>query len=154
MLNDRDDDHPRRWRVALYADEIQRPGLEGFAARVQSGLAGWDLRAPGVLAAALEGLGLRVRPLPGPPRAAIQAIAADLASGELDALIVLRDAFAAGAAAAEATLLLRLADLHQVATATNLATAECLVRGLAPRSRGLETGRMAAAGLRPMPLPR
>jgi methylglyoxal synthase len=154
MLNDRDDDHPRRWRVALYADENQRPGLEGFVARVRTGMAGWDFRAPGLLAAALEGLGLRVRILPGPPRAAIQAIATDLAGGELDALIVLRDPFAAGAAAAEASLLLRLADLHQVATATNLATAECLVRGLAPRSRVLESGRMVAAGLRPVPLPR
>lgn len=153
MLSDHDDDQPRRWRVALHADEGHRPALEGFAARHRAGLAGWDLRAAGPLAAALQRLGLRVRPLPAAPGAAGRAIAADVAAGELDALILFRDPFAAAGPAQDGGLLLRLADLHNVASATNLASAECLVRGLAPRALASRTVGPGPTGDRERPGP-
>jgi methylglyoxal synthase len=55
-----------------------------------------------------------------------------MAAGEIDVLIFLRDLLTPRSAEPDAAPLLRAADLHSVAVATNLSTAECLVRALAP----------------------
>ena len=55
-----------------------------------------------------------------------------MASGEIDALIFLRDPLTAGPHEPDVTALLRVADVHNVAVATNLAGAECLVRAFSP----------------------
>jgi len=57
---------------------------------------------------------------------------AEIASGEIDALIFLRDPLTAQPHEPDITALLRVADVHNIAVATNLASAGCLVRALAP----------------------
>jgi methylglyoxal synthase len=50
----------------------------------------------------------------------------------IDALIFLRDPLTAQPHEPDIAALLRVADVHNVALATNLASAECLVRALMP----------------------
>ena len=59
-------------------------------------------------------------------------VGAEMAAGEIDALIFLRDPLTAQPHEPDVSALLRVADVHNVALATNLASAECLVRALSP----------------------
>ena len=127
-----DDWRPQRWRVALIAHDSRKATLAAFAARHREALAGWDLLATAGTGEALRAAtGLKVRTvLPG-PRGGDTQIGAEIATGEIDALVFLRDPDATSHEP-DPVPLLRLADIHNVATATNLASAECLLRALAP----------------------
>ena len=57
---------------------------------------------------------------------------ARLVAGEIDALIVLLSPPRRPAGDPDVMLLLHAADIHNIPVATNLATAYCLVMGLAP----------------------
>jgi len=59
-----------------------------------------------------------------------QQVSARIAYNEIDLLILFRDPMAAGPQDKDAELL-RLCDLHNVPVATNIATAEVLIHGLA-----------------------
>jgi methylglyoxal synthase len=67
-------------------------------------------------------------------------IGAEIATGEIDALIVLQDPLTAKPREPDVAPLVRLADLRNVPVATNLATAECLVWALAPEVLLVERG--------------
>ena len=96
----------------------RRPCWPSFSARVLEPLA--------------RTAGLRIRTvLPGPQGGDVQ-IGAEVAAGEIDALIFLRDPLTAKPHEPDIAALLRVADVHNVALATNLASAECLVRALTP----------------------
>jgi methylglyoxal synthase len=101
----------------------------------------WELLATASTGEALrESTGLRIRTvLPGPRGGDVQ-IGAEIAAGEVDALIFLRDPLTAQPHEPDIAALLRVADVHNVALATNLASAECLVRALTPE------GALAARG--------
>jgi methylglyoxal synthase len=87
--------------------------------------------APACLAGAVRNAtGLRVRAVLPAAQGGTLQIGAEVAAGELDALVFLRDPLAAPPHQSEGVALLRIADLHNVAVATNLAGAECLVRAL------------------------
>lgn len=124
---------PRRWRVALIAHEAKKHVLVTFVWRHRDHFAGWNLVATEATGAMLrEKVSLKVRGvLPGPRGGDVQ-IGAEIAVGEIDALIFLRDPLTAQPHEPDITALLRVADVHNVPVATNLASAECLVRGLAP----------------------
>ncbi len=128
-----DDWRPRRWRVALVAHDAKKAALSAFVLRHRERFGSWELlatRATGDLLR--EGIGLRVRVvLPGPQGGDLQ-IGAEIAAGEIDALIFLRDPLTAQPHEPDMTALLRVADVHNVPVATNLASAECLARALAP----------------------
>ncbi len=128
-----DDWRPRRWRVALVAHDAKKAALAAFVQRHRGSFKDWDLLATASTGEALrDATGLRLRTLqPGPQGGDLQ-IGAELASGEVDALIFLRDPLTAQPHEPDISALLRLADLHNVAMATNLASAECLVLALSP----------------------
>jgi methylglyoxal synthase len=121
----------RRWRVALIAHDAKKRDLLAFVVRHRRQFAGCSLVATEATAALLrQELGLKVREvLPG-PRGGDLEIGAEIASGEIDALIFLRDPLTAQPHEPDITALLRVADVHNIATATNLATAGCLVMAL------------------------
>ncbi len=123
----------RRWRVALIAHDAKKADLVAFIRRYRKEVADWSLVATEATAAMLrQELGLKVRGvLPG-PRGGDLEIGAEIASGEIDALIFLRDPLTAQPHEPDITALLRVADVHNVAVATNLAGAGCLVRALVP----------------------
>jgi methylglyoxal synthase len=132
MLN-ADDWRPRRWRVALVAHDAKKTALVAFVQRYRAQFKDWELLATASTGEALrDGTGLRVRTvLPGPRGGDVQ-IGAEIAAGEVDALIFLRDPLTAQPHEPDIAALLRVADVHNVALATNLASAECLVRTLTP----------------------
>jgi methylglyoxal synthase len=132
MLN-AEDWRARRWRVALVAHDAKKAALLAFVQRHRTDFKNWELLATGSTGEALrEASGLRVRTvLPGPRGGDVQ-IGAEIAAGEIDALIFLRDPLTAQPHEPDIAALLRVADVHNVALATNLASAECLVRALAP----------------------
>lgn len=123
----------RRWRVALIAHDAKKHDLVAFISRYRKEFADWALIATELTAGLLRReLGLKVRGvLPG-PRGGDLEIGAEIASGEIDALIFLRDPLTAQPHEPDITALLRVADVHNIAVATNLASAECLVCALAP----------------------
>jgi methylglyoxal synthase len=128
-----DDERPRHWRVALIAHDVKKPALVAFVQRHRAQFKDWELLATAATGEALrDATGLRVRTvLSGPCGGDIQ-IGAELAAGEIDALIFLRDPLTPQPHEPDVTAVLRVADVHNVALATNLASAECLVRALSP----------------------
>ena len=128
-----DDDRSRRWRVALVAHDAKKAALVAFVQRHRDQFKDWELLATATTGDALrDATGLRMRTvLPGPCGGDIQ-IGAEVASGEIDALIFLRDPLTAQPHEPDVAAILRVADVHNVALATNLASAECLVRALSP----------------------
>jgi methylglyoxal synthase len=128
-----DDWRPRRWRVALVAHDAKKTALVAFVERHRGEFKDWELVATASTGEALrEATGLRIRTvLPGPRGGDVQ-IGAEIAAGEIDALIFLRDPLTAQPHEPDIAALLRVADVHNCALATNLASAECLVRALTP----------------------
>jgi methylglyoxal synthase len=128
-----DDWRPRRWRVALVAHDTKKTALVAFVQRHRAQFKDWELLATAATGEVLrDATGLRMRTvLPGPRGGDVQ-IGAEIAAGEIDAMIFLRDPLTAQPHEPDIAALLRVADVHNVALATNLASAECLVRALTP----------------------
>ena len=132
MLN-ADDWRSRRWRVALVAHDAKKTALVAFAQRHRSHFKDWELLASASTAEALrDATGLRVRTVLAGTHGGDVQIGAEIAAGEVDALIFLRDPLTAQPHEPDLTALMRVADVHNVALATNLTSAECLVRALSP----------------------
>jgi methylglyoxal synthase len=124
---------PRRWRVALVAHDAKKAALVAFVQRHRTAFKDWELLATASTGEALrDATALRIRTvLPGPRGGDVQ-IGAEIAAGEIDALIFLRDPVTVQPHEPDIAALLRVADVHNVALATNLSSAECLVRALTP----------------------
>jgi len=122
-----------RWRVALIAHDARKHDLVSFALRHREEIRNWHLVATNATGELLrQEAGLEIRGvLPGPWGGDIQ-IGAEIAAGEIDALIFLRDPLSSQPHEPDITALLRVADVHNVPVATNLASAECLAMALAP----------------------
>jgi methylglyoxal synthase len=128
-----DDTKPRRWRVALAAHDNQALLLVAFVQRHRRSFKDWELLATASTGEALRAAtGLRIRTVLDAARGGDVQIGAEMAAGEVDALVFLRDPLRAGPHEPDVAPLLRIADIHNVAVATNLASAECLVRALSP----------------------
>jgi methylglyoxal synthase len=128
-----DDWRPRRWRVALVAHDAKKTALVAFLQRYRSRFKDWELLATASTGEALrDATGLRVRTVLAGSRGGDIQIGAEIAAGEVDAMIFLRDPLTAQPHEPDIAALLRVADVHNVALATNLASAECLVRALTP----------------------
>ena len=78
-----------------------------------------------------EATGLKVHRFLSDPQGGDQQIGARIAYNEIDMVFFFRDPLTAGAHEPDVMTLLRLCDLHNVPIATNVATAEVLIHGLA-----------------------
>lgn len=78
-----------------------------------------------------EATGLKVHRFLSGPQGGDQQIGARIAYNEIDMVFFFRDPLTAGAHEPDVLTLLRLCDLHNVPIATNVATAEVLIHGLA-----------------------
>lgn len=74
--------------------------------------------------------GLKVKRLASGPHGGDAQIAAQIVTGNVRAVIFLRDPLDIHPHEPDISMLLRLADVHNVPLATNLASAEILIRGL------------------------
>jgi methylglyoxal synthase len=138
-----------RTSVALIAHDARKKDLIAFSVRHRATLSRYRLIATANTGERLKlalGHGVECK-LSGPLGGDAQ-IAAEVASGLVYAVFFLVDPLSAVAHGADIQSLLRICNVHDVAVATNLSTAELLVRGLealrAKASEGYEAGRHGA----------
>ncbi len=77
-----------------------------------------------------EATGLEVERLMARTNGGSQQIASRIANKEIDILIYFRDTSQSASESSDDTTLLRICDVHNIPTATNIATAEVLLRAL------------------------
>ena len=121
-----------RHALALIAHDQKKDDMQAFCQRHRDTLAKFELIATGTTGQrVVEATGLNVtRYLSGPLGGDAQ-IAARVAVGEVAAVIFLVDPLYAHPHEPDIRSLLRVCDVHDVPLATNLATAELIVRFLA-----------------------
>lgn len=117
--------------IALIAHDQKKDEIVTFAKTHKELLAKFDLVATGTTGKRIsEATGLVIQRMNSGPLGGDQQIGGKVASGQIDAIIFLRDPLTAQPHEPDISALLRVADVHNVPLATNLATAEILVHGL------------------------
>lgn len=123
----------RRWRVVVVAHEERKRALVEFLRRQRDNLAGWRLlTTPDIADAIGPDRGLSVRSVVPEAWDVDQWLPSRLGSGEIDALIILRDPRLTHVGEPAPTVH-QLADTLGIPIATNVATAACVIAGLLSR---------------------
>ncbi|MFD2366624.1 methylglyoxal synthase [Pseudoduganella sp. GCM10020061] len=123
-------------RIALIAHDKKKDDMVNLAAEYSDFLRGCTLTATGTTGSRLANeVGLTIeRKHSGPFGGDIQ-IGADLVEGRIDCVIFLRDPMTPQPHEPDINALVRACDVHNVACATNLATAHLLLTQLKLASR-------------------
>jgi methylglyoxal synthase len=126
-------ERPRRARtLALVAHDARKHDLVRLLRAHRSLVEGFDLVATGTTGTLLSTeLDLRIRRLAGGAAGGDLQVGAMIAEGRVDALVFLRDPLTPHPHEPDVHALLRICDVRQVPVATNLATAELLLHGVA-----------------------
>lgn len=121
-------------RVALIAHDDKKPDMIELAQEHEELLQQYDLIATGTTGKRLmEETDLEIERKESGPLGGDMMIGAEVAEGILDGIVFLRDPLRAQAHEPDISALLRICDVHDTALATNLASAEYLLKGLADR---------------------
>jgi methylglyoxal synthase len=124
----------KNMRIALVAHDRKKEDMIDFAKRYKDILMGHELYGTGTTGKLINDIvGLTVSRFLSGPLGGDQQIGAKLAQGEMDMIIFLRDPLTAQAHEPDISALLRLCDVHCIPLATNLGTAEVLMRSLKNR---------------------
>ena len=119
-------------RIALVAHDAKKEDIVNFAIAYRTIFAEHEIVATGTTGARIrEAAGLPVHRFQSGPLGGDQQIGALIAENRLDLLLFLRDPLMAQPHEPDIIALLRLCDVHDVPVATNMATAEMLMRGVA-----------------------
>lgn len=117
--------------IALIAHDRKKDEMVRFAIAYKHLLKEHRLFATGTTGKRIaEATGLSVHRFMSGPLGGDQQIGAKVAENEMDCIIFLRDPLTAQPHEPDILALLRLADVHQIPLATNLATAEVLIRSI------------------------
>lgn len=117
--------------IALIAHDEKKEDLIAFAQQHQSILKEYKLIATGTTGKRLnQETDLEVERKASGPLGGDQQIGAEIANGNLEAVIFLRDPLTAQPHEPDVSALLRVCDVHNVALATNLFTAHLVLNGL------------------------
>ncbi|MEW9031563.1 MAG: methylglyoxal synthase [Planifilum fimeticola] len=117
--------------IALIAHDRKKDEMVRFAIAYKHLLKKHRLFATGTTGKRIaEATGLSVHRFLSGPLGGDQQIGAKVAENEMDCIIFLRDPLTAQPHEPDILALLRLADVHQIPLATNLATAEVLIRSI------------------------
>ncbi|SOZ15542.1 METHYLGLYOXAL SYNTHASE PROTEIN [Cupriavidus taiwanensis] len=132
---------PRMPRIALIAHDHKKDDIVAFAARHRAFLSQCELLATGTTGGRLiDEVGLDVtRMLSGPWGGDLQ-IGAQLAEGRVSAVVFLRDPMTPQPHEPDINALVRACDVHNVPCATNVASAELLLAGLARENGAAQAG--------------
>lgn len=118
-------------RLALIAHDKKKHEMVVFVQRNIEFLKKCDLIATGTTGKIIsEATGLGVERMMSGPLGGDQQIGARTASGEIDAIIFLRDPLTAQPHEPDITALLRICDVHNIPLATNKATGDLLIASL------------------------
>lgn len=118
-------------KIALIAHDRKKEEMVRFAIAYQGILEEHTLYATGTTGSRIaEATGLTLHCFLSGPLGGDQQIGALMAENRLDCIVFLRDPLAAQPHEPDILALMRLADVHYVPVATNLAAAEVLIRSI------------------------
>ena len=118
-------------KIALIAHEHKKDNLVQFAIAYRHIFAEHELYATGTTGQRInEETGLEVTRFRSGPLGGDQQIGAMIANNEMDMVFFFRDPLTAQPHEPDVTALVRLCDLYHVPLATNMGTAEILLKGL------------------------
>jgi methylglyoxal synthase len=115
-------------RIALIAHDKKKDDMIAFAGEYRDFLAGCNLVATGTTGSRLiNELGLAVECMHSGPFGGDLQIGARLVTGEIDCVIFLRDPMTPQPHEPDINALVRACDVHDIACATNVATARLVL---------------------------
>ena len=118
-------------KIALIAHDRKKENLIEFTIAYQAILAQHDLYATGTTGQLIsEATGLPITRYKSGPLGGDQQIGAMIANDDLDMVFFFRDPLTAQPHEPDVTALVRLCDLYHIPLATNMGTAEILLKGL------------------------
>lgn len=118
-------------RIAFIAHDKKKDEILDFIKRYKEVFECHELFATGTTGRLItEQIGLKVHRFLSGPLGGDQQIGAKVAQGEMDFVIFIRDPLTAQPHEPDVTALLRICDVHCVPLATNLGSAEVLVKAL------------------------
>jgi len=118
-------------RIALVAHDAKKEDIVNFAIAYEAIFSGHEMFATGTTGTKImEMTNLAVHRFQSGPLGGDQQIGALIAENRLDLLIFLRDPLMAQPHEPDIIALLRLCDVHNIPVATNMASAEMLLRGM------------------------
>ncbi|MBB5323381.1 methylglyoxal synthase [Anoxybacillus tepidamans] len=118
-------------KIALIAHDKKKADMIQFVTAYQPILAQHELYATGTTGLRIEeATGLRVHRFRSGPLGGDQEIGAMIARNEMDMIIFFRDPLTAQPHEPDISALMRLCDVYAVPLATNMGTAEILIKGL------------------------
>jgi methylglyoxal synthase len=117
--------------IALIAHDRKKDDLVGFTVAYKDIFANHTLFATGTTGLRIiEATGLKVERFQSGPLGGDQEIGARIANNLMDAIFFFRDPLTAQPHEPDVTALVRLCDVYSVPLATNMGTAEVLVKGI------------------------
>lgn len=117
--------------IALIAHDRKKEIMVNFAIAYKHILSQCNLVATGTTGRMVqEATGLEVRRYLSGPLGGDQQIGAEIANNSIDMVIFFRDPLTAQPHEPDILALLRLCDVHKIPVATNIATAEILLRAM------------------------
>ncbi|MEH7117893.1 methylglyoxal synthase [Neobacillus vireti] len=117
--------------IALIAHDQKKNDLVQFVTAYQNIFAKHTLFATGTTGSRInEATGLEVTRFKSGPLGGDQEIGAMIAKNQMDAIFFFRDPLTAQPHEPDVTALVRLCDVYSIPLATNMGTAELLIRGL------------------------
>lgn len=117
--------------IALIAHDNKKDQLVQFATAYQAIFSKHRLFATGTTGQRIsEATNLKIHRFQSGPLGGDQQIGAKIAKNEMDAIFFFRDPLTAQPHEPDVTALLRLCDVYAVPLATNMGTAELLIRGM------------------------
>jgi methylglyoxal synthase len=117
--------------IALIAHDNKKNDLVQFSIAYQNIFSKHSLFATGTTGQRIsEATGLRITRFQSGPLGGDQQIGAMIAQNKMDAVFFFRDPLTAQPHEPDVTALVRLCDVYSIPLATNMGTAEMLIRGL------------------------
>lgn len=118
-------------KIALIAHDRKKDNLIQFAIAYRDILAEHDLYATGTTGTMIEAeTGIPITKFRSGPLGGDQQIGAMIANDDLDMVFFFRDPLTAQPHEPDVTALVRLCDLYHIPLATNMGTAEIILKGL------------------------
>ncbi|GGL31003.1 methylglyoxal synthase [Halarchaeum grantii] len=119
-------------RIALIAHDEKKPDLIDFAQSHEERLRQFDLIGTGTTGKRImQETDLEVERKASGPLGGDMMIGAEVAEGDCEAIIFIRDVLTAQPHEPDISALLRICDVHDIPLATNIASAEHVIDGLA-----------------------